>query len=169
MSGRISIAPKKNYWCVATNSGKNQFPLHDRTQLSSIVRIRIHKRRIRRTLEKPRQHWVNILWRWRRLSHVISGRLLSARDKAYLALVNELYENQLFECFHLNGCGSRAWTTCTYLKELLCFSPAFERSIHHTPSIMVHQVVVVMQVRNRRIYGRNRVRKHRKRRSEMSG
>ena len=69
-------------------------------------------------------------------------------DKVYLALVDQLDENQLLERFHLNACGGRAWTTCTYLEELLRFSPSFERSVHHTPRIMIHQVVIVMQVRN---------------------
>lgn len=90
------------------------------------------------------------------------------RGRAYLALVDQLYKNQLFERFHLNGRSGRAWTTCTYLEELACFSPAFEPSVRHTPSIMIHQVVVVVQVRNRSIYYCDWVGENGKCRGEMS-
>ena len=152
-----------------TNSGKDQFPLHDRTQFSSAIRVRVDKRRIRRALEKSWQHWVNVLGRLGRLSQSVSGNAYLSRDGVYLALVNQLYNNQFLEGFQLNGCGSRAWTTCTYLKELARISPAFERSVHHTPCIMIHQIVVVIQVRNRSIYCCDWVYENGKSRGEMSG
>ena len=112
---------------------------------------------------------MNVLGRWRRLSQDVSRSLYALQMRCHPALVNKLYENELLECLHLDACGSRAWTAGTYLEKLPGFRPAFEGSVHHTPCIVVHQIVVVVQVRNGSIYCRDWVRENRKRRGEMSG
>ena len=70
---------------------------------------------------------MNVLGWWHRLSQDVSRSLYALQMRCHPAPVNELYENGLLECFHLDACGGRAWTAGTYLEKLLPAIPGRTR------------------------------------------